>query len=75
VDAYDTGATRPRSRRARDAVPAAVARQPLWSMAVWAAELNDPTTAAAHLHGHDEAMRIGRDVLDDLDRWTDALRP
>jgi Ser/Thr protein kinase RdoA (MazF antagonist) len=74
VAAYDAGTTRPLSDAERQALPLAIARQPLWSVGVWAAELDDGHAVAAHLTGHDVALQLGRNILDSIDRWNEALR-
>ncbi len=74
VASYDTGTSRPLSREERDVLPLVLARQPLWSVAVWAAELDDDDAVATHLRGQDTALMIGREILDSVDRWRDALR-
>lgn len=73
VAAYDSGTRQPLTPTERDALPLAVARQPLWSMGIWAAELDDPSTVAAHLAGHELAIGIGQEILRNLDRWRTAL--
>ena len=75
VDAYDGAAVTPLSAEERAALPLAIARQPLWSIGVWAAELDDAGTVRAHLDGHDEALRIGRTIVDDLGEWRRAMQP
>ena len=52
VDAYDLGAAPRLSALERAALPIAIARQPLWSVAVWGAQLDDERTARRHLRGH-----------------------
>ena len=74
VSAYDSGTHQPLSEAEREALPLAVARQPLWSIGVWAAHLDDPNTVAAHLSGHELAISIGREILNTRDRWRAALR-
>ena len=74
VAAYDTGTLRPLGFTEREALPLALARQPLWSIGVWAAELDDADTVAANLHGHDRALTIGLEVVGALDHWKSALR-
>lgn len=74
VDGYDKGTRRPLSDVERDALPLSIARQPLWSVGVWAAELDDPKTVVAHLRGHDAALMIARHIIDDVDRWREELR-
>ena len=73
VEAYETGTKRLLGGIEREALPLAIARQPLWSIGVWAAELDDPVAVDAHLRGHDVALRLGMSILDDLDRWRSAF--
>jgi hypothetical protein len=40
-----------------------VARQPLWSIAVWAAQLDDPDAVRAHLDGHEVAIERAERML------------
>jgi Ser/Thr protein kinase RdoA (MazF antagonist) len=74
VDAYDSGTERVLSGIERRALPLAIARQPLWSIGVWAAELDEGAAVDAHLLGHDVALRLGTSILDDLERWRSAFR-
>lgn len=74
ADAYDTGTRRPLSRTERQALPLVLARQPLWSIAVWAAQLDDPDAVAAHLDGHEVALTRARTILDDIDHWVETFR-
>lgn len=74
ADAYDSGTRRPLSDAEREALPVALARQPLWSIAVWAAQLDDPEAVKAHLEGHDAALRRAGNILDDIEHWCDAFR-
>jgi homoserine kinase type II len=73
VAAYDSGTRRPLTPAERVALPLAVARQPLWSIGVWAAELDDANTVGAHLLGHELAISIGQEIVSNLDRWRAAL--
>jgi Ser/Thr protein kinase RdoA (MazF antagonist) len=49
VDAYETGLGTRLSQHERAAIPLAMARQPLWSIAVWVALLDSQATARRHL--------------------------
>ncbi|MFI6324106.1 phosphotransferase enzyme family protein [Nonomuraea sp. NPDC050556] len=49
VSAYETGLDTKLSPRERAAIPYAMARQPLWSIAVWVALLDDEDLARRHL--------------------------
>jgi homoserine kinase type II len=64
ADAYDLGALRPLTDAERRALPVAVARQSLWSIAVWAAELDDPDAVRAHLRGHEQALELAQHILE-----------
>jgi hypothetical protein len=73
VDAYDAGASSPLSAMERAALPVALARQPLWSLAVWAALLDDERTARHHVAGHLTAVQRALDTLRYLSVWQRAL--
>src|SRR5262249_62286978 len=49
VAAYETGLGTQLTRHERAAIPLAIARQPLWSIAVWVALLDTQATARRHL--------------------------
>jgi homoserine kinase type II len=49
VGAYETGLGTRLSQSERAAIPLAMARQPLWSIAVWVALLDNQATARRHL--------------------------
>jgi Ser/Thr protein kinase RdoA (MazF antagonist) len=49
VDAYESGLGTRLSQHERTAIPLAMARQPLWSISVWVALLDDPDAARRHL--------------------------
>jgi len=74
VDSYDSGTDRRLGDVERDALPLAIARQPLWSIAVWGVELDDPIAVESHLRGHEAALGLAGSVLDDIDRWRSAFR-
>lgn len=74
ADAYDSGTRRPLSPAERHALPLVLARQPLWSIAVWAAQLDDPDAVAAHLDGHELALARARNILENLDHWVEVFR-
>jgi homoserine kinase type II len=74
TQAYDLGAQRRLSDHEREALPVALARQPLWSIARWAAELDHPDAVRAHLRGHQTALERAGTILADLDRWREAFR-
>ncbi len=73
VDAYDSGLDDPLTSAEREALPLAIARQPLWSMGGWVALLDDEGSARRH------AAEIGWDVewalrvVYEMDRWQAAF--
>ncbi len=73
VERYDAGTARPLTATERAALPVAVARQPLWSIAMWAAHLDDVHTARRHLRGHLVAVQNGLTILAALDQYQAAL--
>jgi Ser/Thr protein kinase RdoA (MazF antagonist) len=73
VDRYETGTARPLTSTERAALPVAVARQPLWSIAVWAAHLDDVATARRHIRGHLASVQQGLAILTDLDQYQAAV--
>jgi Ser/Thr protein kinase RdoA (MazF antagonist) len=72
VGRYDRGSTHPLTTTERAALPVAVARQPLWSIAVWAAHLDAIPTARRHLRGHLAAAQRGLAILAALPRYQDV---
>ncbi|MFN2486117.1 MAG: phosphotransferase enzyme family protein [Acidimicrobiia bacterium] len=73
VDAYDAGASTSLSAMERAALPIALARQPLWSLAVWAALLDDERAARHHVEGHLAAVQRALDILNRLAVWQRAF--
>jgi len=73
VDAYDAGADRPLSELERLQLPAAMARQPLWSIGVWVALLDDVAAARAHLRASAREIRWGLRAADAVVRLQAAL--
>ena len=73
VDAYDSGLDDPLTGAEREALPLAIARQPLWSVGGWVALLDDEGSARRH------AAEIGWDVewalriVCEIDRWQAAF--
>ena len=72
TDRYDRS-PRPLTAAERAALPVAIARQPLWSLAVWAAELDEEGEARRHVDGHLAVVEHGLGILRDLDRWQHVL--
>lgn len=73
VDAYDAGASAPLSAIERAALPIALARQPLWSLAVWTALLDDEHAARLHVEGHLAPVQHALDTLSHLAVWQRAF--
>jgi Ser/Thr protein kinase RdoA (MazF antagonist) len=73
VDAYDSGLEDRLSESERVALPLALCRQPLWSFAVWIANLDDERAARAHAAGMRPALDLALSVSADLERWRSAL--
>ena len=73
VDAYDLGASPRLSTMERAVLPIAVARQPLWSVAVWGAQLDEERTARRHLRGHLREVNRALALVAGLSRVQAAL--
>ncbi len=73
VNAYDAGLERRLDPAERAALPLALARQPLWSLGVWVAELDDGTVARAHARDLPPALRWAQSIIADLASWQDTL--
>jgi len=73
VDAYDSGLDEPLTTQEREALPLAIARQPLWAVGKWLALLDDEETARGL------AAEMAPDVLwalaliRDRERWQTAF--
>jgi Ser/Thr protein kinase RdoA (MazF antagonist) len=68
VDAYAAAAVPPLSELEWAALPIALARQPLWSLAVWVAQLDAEDAARRHIDGHLPALQRALSMLDRLAR-------
>ncbi|MEX1008669.1 MAG: phosphotransferase [Acidimicrobiia bacterium] len=73
VDAYEQGLDRPLGREEREALPLALARQPLWSVGGWIATLDDEDTARRHAAGMNAPVAWARAIVDDLERWRETF--
>lgn len=73
VDGYDRGASPRLSAIERAALPIVIARQPLWSVAVWGAQLDDEQTARRHLRGHLREVNRAQAMIAGLSRVQAAL--
>jgi Ser/Thr protein kinase RdoA (MazF antagonist) len=73
VDAYDSGLEVRLSSAERAALPVALARQPLWSLGSWIAELDDDRAARSQAAGMNVAVASALELVHDLARWQDRL--
>ncbi len=73
VDAYDSELQDHLSAVERAALPVAIARQPLWSIGGWIAELDDEDAARAHASGLLEDIEPALEIMRTLPRWQQAL--
>lgn len=74
VGSHDAGSGTPLSTGEKAALPVALARQPLWSIAVWTARLDDERAARRHIRGHLAAVERGLDMLRSIEAWRDAFQ-
>ena len=73
VDAYDSGLESGLSHAERIALPVALARQPLWSVGGWIADLDDDGAARAHAAGMNAAVEFARVIMRELPEWQEAM--
>jgi Ser/Thr protein kinase RdoA (MazF antagonist) len=73
VSVYEEACASPLTESERAALPAAIARQPLWSIGGWVALLDGEETARRHAAGCFEEVRWALSVVRDLSRWQAAF--
>jgi Ser/Thr protein kinase RdoA (MazF antagonist) len=73
VSAYETGLGTALSRHERAAIPLAMARQPLWSISVWVAQLDSQATARRHLAATAPELRWAQRLTGRIPQIQDAL--
>ena len=73
VDAYNAGVRSPLNPSETAALPVALARQPLWSIGGWIAELDDERAARAHAAGMLSAVELALEIMHNLSEWQEAL--
>lgn len=73
VDAYNSGVRSPLAPSETAALPVALARQPLWSIGGWVAELDDERAARAHAAGMLSAVEFALEIMRNLAQWQEAL--
>jgi len=73
VRAYASGLGHPLSAAEREALPWAIARQPLWGIGGWVAVLDDQDTARAHARATFPAIRRGLQLVAGIGSWQAGL--
>ena len=73
VDAYESGLGARLSRHERAAIPLAMARQPLWSISVWVALLDDQDAARRHLAATAPELEWAAQLTSRIAQIQDAL--
>jgi homoserine kinase type II len=73
IAAYVAGLDDPLSDIERAALPAAIARQPLWSVGGWVAVLDDEDRARRHAALLRPELELALDITRDLERWREAM--
>jgi Ser/Thr protein kinase RdoA (MazF antagonist) len=73
VHAYASGLSTPLTGAERQALPWAVARQPLWGIGGWVAMLDDERTARAHARATFPAIGRALQLITDMQAWRDGL--
>jgi Ser/Thr protein kinase RdoA (MazF antagonist) len=73
VASYDAGLDLPLSADERAALPVAMARQPLSSIGVWVARLDDKAAARRHAARVTPELVAARQLMTELGRWQDAF--
>lgn len=72
IDAYDSGLTDHLTLAERRALPAAIARQPLWSIGGWVVSLPDIEPARAHAASRAVDVGWTLAMMHDIKHWQDA---
>ncbi len=73
VAAYETGLGTRLSPHERAAIPLAITRQPLWSIAVWVALLDNQDTARRHLAATEAQLKWALQLTSRIAQVQDAL--
>lgn len=73
LQAYDRDLHPPLSGAERAALPFAIARQPLWSFAVWVARLDDEDAARRHAAGMALEVDWALRLMENAERWQAAF--
>lgn len=73
VYAYDSGLAEHLSQSERRAIPAAIARQTLWSMGGWVVYVPDEEEARRHANSRRADVQWTLSLMHDLDHWREAF--
>jgi Ser/Thr protein kinase RdoA (MazF antagonist) len=73
VHAYASGLGTPLTDAERQALPWAIARQPLWGIGGWVTLLDDEHTARAHARATSPAIGRALQLITDIHTWRDGL--
>ena len=73
TDAYDSGLTERLSVAERRALPAAIARQPLWSIGGWVVNLQDAEEARLHAISLTEDVKWTLSLMCNIEEWHEAF--
>jgi Ser/Thr protein kinase RdoA (MazF antagonist) len=73
LDAYDASATVPLTSLEREALPFAIARQPLWSIGGWVVWLDDETAARNHAESTRDEVEWALALVNESTRWQRAF--
>lgn len=71
--AYASGLDNPLTSLEREALPWAIARQPLWGIGGWVALLDDQDTARAHARATFPAIQRALELITDIPAWHAGL--
>jgi Ser/Thr protein kinase RdoA (MazF antagonist) len=75
VHAYASGLDNPLTGAEREALPWAIARQPLWGIGGWVVLLDDQDTARTHAHATFPAIQRALQLVTDIRSWHAGLSP
>jgi Ser/Thr protein kinase RdoA (MazF antagonist) len=73
LHAYASGLGTPLTGAERQALPWAIARQPLWGVGGWVTLLDDEHTARAHARATSPAIRRALQLITDIQAWQTRL--
>jgi Ser/Thr protein kinase RdoA (MazF antagonist) len=73
IRAYQSGLGHPLTSAEHHALPWAIARQPLWGIGDWVAQLDDQNTARAHARATFPAIKRALQLAADIRRWQAGL--